>query len=189
MAAPSWLPPFPGFLFRAADERRSVCRVPPRYRKAASRTAARHDAGKDRREVEGMTMRRCKLAAAALGALARAACSGGPARVKNGPAPPAATSANDVDAAFDLLMQGDEAGAKKRLKAVQKRDPMNPGAQLLNESIARDPKELLGPQSYPYVVRSGDTVVGLAERFLGNRMKAYQLLRYNGLDSRHLDAR
>lgn len=128
-----------------------------------------------------MTMMRCKMAAAALGALALAACSGGPARVKNLPAPPAATSANDVDAAFDLLMQGDEAGAKKRLKAVQKRDPMNPGAQLLNDSIARDPKELLGPQSYAYVVRSGDTVVGLAERFLGNRMKAYQLLRYNGL--------
>lgn len=126
-------------------------------------------------------MVRFKMAAVGLGALALAACSGGPARVKNVPAPPAATSAGDVDAAFGLLMQGDEAGARKRLKAVQKREPMNAGAQLLSDSIARDPKELLGPQNYPYVVRPGDTIVGLAERFLGNRMKAYQLLRYNGL--------
>src|SRR3569623_2158111 len=165
MAAPPRLPAFPGFLFRAAAARRSVCRVRLRYRDAACRIAARHDAGTDRREVEGMTMMRCKMAAAALGALALAACSGGPARVKNLPAPPAATSANDVDAAFDLLMQGDEAGAKQRLKAVQKRDPMNPGAQLLNDSLARDPKELLGPQSYPYLVPSVATVVGLVVFF------------------------
>ncbi|WP_294047625.1 LysM peptidoglycan-binding domain-containing protein [Sphingomonas sp.] len=109
-----------------------------------------------------------------------AACSSGPSRVKTLPAPPAANAAGDVDAAFDLLMQGDEGGARKRLKTALKHDPMNANAQLLNESIARDPKDLLGPQSYPYVVRSGDTIVTLAQRFLGNRLKAYQLLRYNG---------
>ncbi|MBS0480110.1 MAG: LysM peptidoglycan-binding domain-containing protein, partial [Proteobacteria bacterium] len=60
-------------------------------------------------------------------------------------------------------------------------DPMNPAATMLSGSIKGDPKELLGPQSYPYTARAGDTMEGLAERFLGNRMKAYQLVRYNGL--------
>jgi LysM repeat protein len=78
-------------------------------------------------------------------------------------------------------MQGDEGGARKKLKAVLKRDPMNPTARLLTDSIDRDPKDLLGPQSYAYTARTGDTMVGLAQRFLGNRLKAYQLLRYNGL--------
>ena len=114
-----------------------------------------------------------------LGVLALGACSSGSTGVKSTPAPPAAT--NQVDTSFDLLMQGDQAGAQKRLQAVLKHEPMNANAQLLSDSIARNPRDLLGPQSYAYTVRDGDTVIGLAERFLGNRLKAYQLLRYNGL--------
>jgi LysM repeat protein len=125
-----------------------------------------------------MTMRN-GLILSTLCALALGACSSGSTGVKSIPAPPNATA--EVDASFDLLMQGNQAGAQQRLQAVLKREPMNANAQLLNESIARDPRDLLGPQSYAYTVRDGDTVVGLAERFLGNRLKAYQLLRYNGL--------
>lgn len=123
-----------------------------------------------------------KTSAVMLVAAALAGCSAGTPRVKGAPpAPRASAPANDIDVAFDLLMKGDETGARKRLKAVLKRDPMNANARLLTESIGGDPNELLGPQNYPYAIREGDTVPALAQRFLGNRLKAYQLLRYNGL--------
>ena len=113
-------------------------------------------------------------------ASALAAC-GGPKGLTTTPPPVAQPGVADTDVVFDLLMAGDEGAATKRLKAIRKRDPMNATALLLSDSIGRDPTELLGPNSYPYAVRPGDTIVGLAQRFLGNRLKAYQLLRYNGL--------
>lgn len=128
-----------------------------------------------------MSIVRTRLTVAGLSALALAACSSGPARVGELPAPPVATAGSETDAAFDLMMAGNDGGARKKLKAILKRDPMNPTALMLNDSIGRDPKLLLGPQSYPYTVRADDTMAGLAHRFLGNRMKAYQLVRYNGL--------
>lgn len=111
-----------------------------------------------------------------------AACSGGPARVATAP-PPVASPAGEIDQINDLLLRGETGDARKRIKAVLKRDPMNVGAQLLRDSVERDPTDLLGPQSYPYVVRSGDTITVLAQRLLGNRLKAYQLARYNGLSA------
>ena len=129
-----------------------------------------------------MSVARTKFAVVGLGALALAACSSGPGRVKPALAPPPAASvASETDAAFDLLMQGKEGAAVGKLKSILKRDPMNPAATMLSGSIKGDPKDLLGPQSYPYTVRAGDTMEGLAQRFLGNRMKAYQLVRYNSL--------
>jgi LysM repeat protein len=123
-----------------------------------------------------------RIIVAGAGALALAACSAGPGRVKPlAPPPAAATVASETEAAFDLLMQGKESAAVGKLKSILKRDPMNPAATMLTGSIKGDPKELLGPQSYPYTVRAGDTMEELAQRFLGNRMKAYQLVRYNGL--------
>lgn len=120
--------------------------------------------------------------AAALLAVALAGCSAGRARVSSEVHPaPVNANMSKSDIAFDLLMNGEEKAAQRQLKAVLKRDPMNADARLLSDSIARDPKELLGPQSYAYTARAGDTVVGLAQRFLGSRLKAYQLLRYNGL--------
>jgi len=125
---------------------------------------------------------RIKMVAASLAALALAAC-GGPGRVKSTSTPPTApvSVATDTEAAFGLLMQGKEGPAVGKLKSILKREPMNPTATMLSGSIKGDPKDLLGPQSYPYTVRAGDTMEGLAQLFLGNRMKAYQLLRYNGL--------
>lgn len=123
-----------------------------------------------------------KFTGATILAAALAACSAGPSRVQNArPALP--TKGSEIDVALELLMNGDEKGAQKQLKTVLRRDPMNADARLLSDSISRDPKDLLGPQSYPYIARAGDTVVGLAQRFLGSRLKAYQLLRYNGLNA------
>lgn len=114
-------------------------------------------------------------------ALAIAACSHGP---KVGPAlapVPQATSANEIDAILLLLDQGDTGAARKRINIALRHDPMNASVQVLRDSIDRDPKELLGPTSFAYTTRAGDTMAGLAQRFLGNRLKAYQLARYNGI--------
>jgi LysM repeat protein len=117
------------------------------------------------------------LAFAGLAALA--ACSKGPPpQPVSAPAPLAESEIEGVQA---LLMQGDRKGAEKRLKPLLKREPMNPKLQLLRDSISEDPKELLGPTNYPYTVRAGDTIEQLADRLLGNRLKAYQLARYNDL--------
>lgn len=115
-------------------------------------------------------------------ALLVTACSGGPARVASAPSPTKAL-AGEIDQINDLLLRGDDGAARKRIKAVLKRDPMNAQALLLRDSIQRDPKDLLGAQSYPYIVRAGDTISGLAQKTLGNRLKAYQLARYNGLSA------
>jgi LysM repeat protein len=125
-------------------------------------------------------MTRSNLAVATLVALA--ACSGGPKPPRGTPVPPAAAATPaEIDAAFDLLMAGKEDDARKALDRLLKRDPMSANARLLRDSIGRDPKELMGPVSFPYTVRAGDTLVGVSQRLLGNRLKAYQLLRYNDL--------
>lgn len=125
---------------------------------------------------------RIEIIAAGLSALLLAGC-GGSGGVKSAPPPPktAVSPAIDTEVAFDLLMQGKESAAAGKLKSILKRDPMNPAAAMLAGSIKDDPKKLLGPQSYLYTARAGDTMEELAQRFLGNRLKAYQLVRYNAL--------
>lgn len=123
-----------------------------------------------------------RLLGAAILSVALAACAGGPSRLASPAAATGATAAEaDIDAAMVLLEKGDEGSARKKLKAVLKRDPMNSTARLLKDSIDSDPMELLGPGSYAYKVRPGDTLSGLSQRLLGNRLKWYQLGRYNGL--------
>lgn len=112
--------------------------------------------------------------------LALSACGGG-ARPAAAPPQPATARNNDVGAALDRLLEGDEGAARKQLKAVLKRDPNNASAQMVLASMKGNAREQLGPHSYPYTVRAGDTIDGIAQRLLGNRLKAYQLLRYNDL--------
>lgn len=88
---------------------------------------------------------------------------------------------NEVEAIAALLDAGETAKAKKRITAALKRDPNDANLMLLRDSIDRSPQELLGPNHYAYTVQQGDTFPGLAQRFLGNRLKAYQLARYNGV--------
>jgi hypothetical protein len=123
---------------------------------------------------------RSLLRLAALASLAAlAACAKGPA--PQPVAAPAPLAESEIEGVQALLMQGDRKGAEQRLKPLLKRAPMNPKLQLLRDSISGDPKELLGPTNYPYTVRAGETIEQLAERLLGNRLKAYQLARYNDL--------
>lgn len=130
-----------------------------------------------------MTTAHLRHLAGALSLAILAGCSGGASRPKTVAPPPAATPATlvEIDAAFDQLMAGNEAEARKQIKKLLKRDPMSANARLLDDSINRSPQDLLGPQSFPYTARASDTIVGLAQRFLGNRLKAYQLARYNAL--------
>lgn len=127
----------------------------------------------------------CPRPFARVGALtlvfAIAACSHGPDAGPPLARAPLTTPASEIDAILLLLDQGDTRGAKKRANAALKRDPMNPAVQVLRDSIDRDPRDLLGPTSFAYTTREGDTMSGLAQRFLGNRLKAYQLARYNGI--------
>lgn len=128
----------------------------------------------------GMTWR--MIGAASL-ALALAACGGGPRVEKAAPPPPAGASvAAEVDAIAAMLDRGEAKFARKRIAAALKRDPMNASLLLLRDSIERDPVDLLGPQSYPYTAKPGDTMQGIAARLLGNRLKAYQLARYNRIE-------
>lgn len=112
-------------------------------------------------------------------ALTLSACAKGPppARLPNAPV----TSASAVDSVQNALLAGKDRDAQKQLKALLKRDPMNPSLLLLQDALTNDAKAALGPNNYPYSVRAGETIEELAQRFLGNRLKAYQLARYNDL--------
>ena len=116
-----------------------------------------------------------------LAALA-AACSsaGGQRPIVSAPGP--ATSQADIEAIVTLLDNGERNKAKRRLSALLKRDTLNPSLLVLHDSITRAPDELLGPTSFAYTTRSGETMAQLAQRFLGNRLKSYQLARYNGIE-------
>jgi len=116
------------------------------------------------------------------GALLLAACSGGP-KVATGAPPAVPTAASEIDTIANLLHQGEPKDAKKRLDAALKRDPMNASLLVLQQGMTGDARADLGPASYPYVVKPGETMPELAQRFLGNRLKAFQLARYNDIDA------
>ena len=86
-----------------------------------------------------------------------------------------------IDTAVGLLEKGDEEGARKDIQQLLSRDPTDAAARVLLESLDDDPVELLGPKSFAYTVQADETLLGLAERFLGNRLKFYQLARYNSI--------
>lgn len=111
-------------------------------------------------------------------ALALAGCASGP---KPSAVPAPSNNAQNIDTIAEYLNQGDVSSARKLIKTGLKQDPNDPSLGLLRDSIDRDPVDLLGPQSFAYVVQPGDTLVGIAQRFLGNRLLTYQLARYNGI--------
>jgi tetratricopeptide (TPR) repeat protein len=111
-------------------------------------------------------------------ALALAACAQGPKKPVPVSAAPVIVT---IDTAMALLDRGDEAGARKEVRELLKRNPNDPEARVLQDSLDRDPAELLGPKNFDYLVQPGDTMIGLSEKFLGTKLKFYQLARYNGV--------
>jgi LysM repeat protein len=110
-----------------------------------------------------------------------AACSHGAGKQGIDASRPA-TSQAEIDAILLLLNNGEQGNAQKRISTALKSDALNPSLLVLRDSIEHKPEELLGPKSFPYVTQPGDTMSNLAEKFLGNRLKAYQLARYNGIE-------
>ncbi len=119
---------------------------------------------------------------AVVGALLLSACSGKPPLQTTRPAA-TTTASSEIDAIANLLYEGKRKEARKRLDKALDHDPKNAALMMLKQSMTGDAREALGPASFPYVVQPGDTMTSLAARFLGNRLKAYQLAQYNGIDS------
>ena len=84
-------------------------------------------------------------------------------------------------AAADLLEAGNEEQAKADLQRVLASEPGNKLAQNLLRQITADPVAVLGRESFPYTVRSSDTLSRIAGRFLGDIYSFYILARYNDI--------
>lgn len=122
---------------------------------------------------------------AGLAALALGACNA------DGPRPgttSAALTATDwaarpaVRDSIALLNAGKSAEARKQLVKALKKEPSNFVARKLIDQIDKDPRQLLGTESFPYVVQEGDTLTQLAQKHLGDAMLFYALARYNNIN-------
>jgi len=82
---------------------------------------------------------------------------------------------------IDLLEVGNEEQARVELQNALSLDPGNKLALNLMKQMTEDPVATLGKESFPYVVRSGDTLSRIAGRFLGDIYSFHILARYNGI--------
>lgn len=89
--------------------------------------------------------------------------------------PPAA----DLRDIIQMLEEGQQTKAHAALVAYLAHDPKNAQALDLKQQLDSNPVTLLGKPTSTYTVRSGDTLSGLAERFLGDSLKFVVLARYN----------
>jgi LysM repeat protein len=86
-----------------------------------------------------------------------------------------------VTGAVEHLQAGNEDTARQDLQQALSLDPQNARAQSLWRQITTDPVSLLGRESFPYVIKPGDSLSGLAGRFLGDMHSFYALARYNDI--------
>lgn len=84
-------------------------------------------------------------------------------------------------AAVSLLNQGNTAQARVELTALLAQRPGDRHATTLLRTVDADAHALFGSESFPYAVQAGDTLPGLAHRFLHDAANFYGLGRYNGL--------
>lgn len=92
------------------------------------------------------------------------------------------TTQERIDKAVALLGEGKRAQARVEVVQALAEQPSNAAARSLLGQIDISPRVLLGEKSYPYVVKPGDTISGLADRLLGDRLMFYALARYNGME-------
>lgn len=126
----------------------------------------------------------------AASALAASACSHMPEMPRIGPmgspaveATPGLSPRERVRVAVELLDAGDEQRAQVELNAALQDQPGYRAAERLLEQISADPRTLLqGPES-AYVVRQGETMSELAQRFQGDALLFYALARYNNIEA------
>ncbi len=83
--------------------------------------------------------------------------------------------------AVNLLNEGREAEAKAELVKALSLDHNNALADSLMNQITADPTATLGPKSFRYTAKQGDTLSKIAEAFLKDQYKFYILARYNNI--------
>jgi hypothetical protein len=126
----------------------------------------------------------------AAGALAASACSHMPDLPRVGPtgsdtvqATPGLSPRERVRVAVELLDSGDETRASAELRAALAEQPGYHVAERLLDQISGDPRTLLQGPERAYVVRQGETMSELAQRFQGDALLFYALARYNNIDA------
>lgn len=140
-----------------------------------------------RARATGMARLAPTLLALAL-ALGLAACQTRPKPMPEIAAPPLLTPTpgltvqQRIEKVVELLGQGNEPQARVELIQALADEPGHPAARSLLGQIDVDPKTLLGEKHYSYTVKAGDTLSGLADRLLGDRLMFYALARYNGME-------
>ncbi|MGD9500231.1 MAG: tetratricopeptide repeat protein [Halothiobacillus sp.] len=82
---------------------------------------------------------------------------------------------------IQLIENGEHDRARAALQTFLAKDPKNLAARNLQKQLTIDPAKALGPAASTYTVQPGDTLGGLAARFLGNPMDFVILGRYNDI--------
>lgn len=139
-------------------------------------------------------------ACAALCGLIATGCASGPKpETRPPPAPTAAVAAPDptphftalpglewherLRRVFELLDGGQPGQARTEAEQVLREQPDNALAKSAIQQIDGDARLQLGDQNYSYKIRPGETLMSLAERYLGNRYLFYALAKYNNIDA------
>ena len=81
-----------------------------------------------------------------------------------------------------LIETGEHEQARAALETFLAKDPKNQAARNLQRQLTIDPVKALGPAVSTYTVQPGDTLGGLAAKFLGNPMNFIILGRYNHIE-------
>jgi hypothetical protein len=111
--------------------------------------------------------------------LTLAACSHGP-KSHPGMIQPISNRVQFEDA-VGLLMDGKVKAAREMLAVMAKRDPTDRRTAMLMQTLDADPVAALGSRNFSYRVQSTDTMTGISQRFLADRLKFYLLARYNDM--------
>jgi len=100
-----------------------------------------------------------------------------------GPATPAAQAlAQKIAlAAVDLLEGGNEDQARAELQRALASDSNNKLAHNLLRQMSVDPVAALGKESFQYVVKPGETLSRIAQRYMNDLYSFYLLARYNDI--------
>ena len=82
----------------------------------------------------------------------------------------------------ELLGAGKRDQARVEAQKLVEEQPTSTEATTLLNEIDADPQVLLGAQNTSYTIQPGETLVTLADRFLGDSNLFYALARYNNID-------
>jgi hypothetical protein len=96
-------------------------------------------------------------------------------------ATPGLTPRERIKKALTLLGNGEAGQARAELEAFLIDSPTSDLAKGLIDQIDRDPREMLGSQSFAYTLKSGETLSVLADRYLNDRYKFWALAKFNNI--------